>query len=582
MPRDKLTTLAISMQRQKGVYALLLGSGVSQASSIPTGWAILLRLIKKVALLEKQTIQGKPDDWYRTTYGKEPVYGDLLEMAADTPAERSAIIKEYIEPNDEEREVGLKQPTEAHRAIASLVSDGYIRVIVTTNFDRLLETALSEVGITPSVISSEDGIQGTLPLVHNTCTIIKIHGDYVDARIRNTASELSEYDEGMQRLLRQVFREYGMVISGWSAEWDTALASLLRDEISPWFSTYWVAYSEPKKEAQHIIEARKAAVITHMGAEEFFPRLSESVHALAEHENTELLSLSLAEASLKLYLDDPTKRIRIHDLVLGEAARVVRRMTSGDISDLNVGVSPESVEGRLSEYESATETLRTLFVTGCYWGREDHSRNWVEALERLTSFDRIDRPLYPGWAKLRYYPALQLLYSGGVAALAGGQYETLRRLLYDPKIKEHGDLRPSPMIDRVHCALFDQALSNTIAPRVISNLVLPWRMRGKDWFWVTLKKYIPNEDRRTSLFLEFEYLFGLVHTDTHLQTPYPHLWGPKGSIRRDYDGNHLDAIREKIDTQGASWEPLKAGLFGGSIERLTKAKEQFELTFQRY
>jgi SIR2-like domain len=67
-----------------------------------------------------------------------------------------------------------------------------VRVVITTNFDRLIENALREAGVEPTVISSEDAIAGATPLVHSQCTIIKIHGDYLDARIKNTDAELEE------------------------------------------------------------------------------------------------------------------------------------------------------------------------------------------------------------------------------------------------------------------------------------------------------------------------------------------------------------------------------------------------------
>jgi NAD-dependent SIR2 family protein deacetylase len=43
---------------------------------------------------------------------------------------------------EEDRQEGRKTPTAAHRAIAALVRSGYIRVLITTNFDRLLEESL--------------------------------------------------------------------------------------------------------------------------------------------------------------------------------------------------------------------------------------------------------------------------------------------------------------------------------------------------------------------------------------------------------------------------------------------------------
>jgi hypothetical protein len=38
---DPLISLAFAIQSNKGVYALLLGSGVSRAAQIPTGWEIV-------------------------------------------------------------------------------------------------------------------------------------------------------------------------------------------------------------------------------------------------------------------------------------------------------------------------------------------------------------------------------------------------------------------------------------------------------------------------------------------------------------------------------------------------------------
>ena len=56
---DPITALAFSVYENKGVYALLLGSGVSRAAYIPTGWEVTLDLIKRVAALEGVT--GQPD-----------------------------------------------------------------------------------------------------------------------------------------------------------------------------------------------------------------------------------------------------------------------------------------------------------------------------------------------------------------------------------------------------------------------------------------------------------------------------------------------------------------------------------------
>ena len=172
---------------------------------------------------------------------RSPDYSDLLDQLVKTPAERNQLLREYFEPNEDERERGVKVPTEAHNAIARLVADGFVRVIVTTNFDRLLEKALEPVGVTPTVISTPEAVEGTLPLQHNRCSIIKLHGDYLDTRIKNTPEELADYNETTNRLLDRIFDEYGLIICGWSADYDTALRAALERCKSHRFTTYWAS-----------------------------------------------------------------------------------------------------------------------------------------------------------------------------------------------------------------------------------------------------------------------------------------------------------------------------------------------------
>ena len=225
---DPTQSLAFSMQANPGVYALLLGSGISRAAGIPTGWEITLDLIRRLASMKNESCEPTPELWYQHKYGIEPDYSDLLDQLAKTPAERQQLLRSYLDPNEQELEEGLKQPTLAHRAIAELAARGYIRVVVTTNFDRLLESAMQETGITPTLLSSADQIKGALPLIHTRCCIFKVHGDYLDTRIRNTQPELSQYPEEFDTYLDRIFDEFGLVVCGWSATWDTALTPIHR------------------------------------------------------------------------------------------------------------------------------------------------------------------------------------------------------------------------------------------------------------------------------------------------------------------------------------------------------------------
>ena len=274
---DPIDSLAFSIQANRGVYALLLGSGVSKAAQIPTGWDITLDLIRKLATAAGESAGPDPESWYLEKYDEDPDYSKLIGTLARTRAERQQLLRPYFEPNGQEREEGIKQPTDAHKAIAKLVAQGFVKVIITTNFDRLIEKALEEEGVAPAVLISQDQVRGMVPLVHTQHCLIKLHGDYLDPRIRNTPSELSEYPDGVNELLDRIFDEYGLIVCGWSADWDGALRAAMSRAPSRRYTTYWAAYGQPKEEAQRLINHRRAQVVDIEDADRFFQKVQEKV-----------------------------------------------------------------------------------------------------------------------------------------------------------------------------------------------------------------------------------------------------------------------------------------------------------------
>ena len=296
---DPLVSLASSMHAGPGVYALLLGSGVSRAAGIPTGWEITLDLITKLAELSGGDAEADPESWYRSQFESAPEYSFIVEQLARSPDDRQRLLSRYIEPSEQEREHGLKVPTAAHRGIARLVAGGYVKVIVTTNFDRLVETAIKEAGVEPLVIASADHARGAMPLVHSECTVIKVHGDYLWSDLKNTAGELSRYDTAVRRLLREVFDQYGLVVCGWSAEWDAALRQALKRSPNRRFSTYWMHRSPLTSEADDLIHHRRAIKVEIADADTAFEALAERVSALERLADRAPQDTQIAVALLK-------------------------------------------------------------------------------------------------------------------------------------------------------------------------------------------------------------------------------------------------------------------------------------------
>ena len=79
--------------------------------------------------------------------------------------------------------------------------------MITTNFDRLIENAMREAGVEPTIIASDDAVVGATPLVQTKCMVIKVHGDYLDARIKNTDAELEKYSPRHESVARSGVRQ---------------------------------------------------------------------------------------------------------------------------------------------------------------------------------------------------------------------------------------------------------------------------------------------------------------------------------------------------------------------------------------
>jgi hypothetical protein len=575
---DPMVSLAFAVYSNKGAYALLLGSGISRASGIPTGWEVVLDLIRKVAKLEGEDCEPDPADWFRKKHGAEPDYSKLLDEIAKTPAERQQLLRGYFEPTEEERGQNLKLPSAAHKAIAQLVAAGYLRVIVTTNFDRLTEKALEEVGVAPTVISTTDQLSGALPLAHSGATVIKLHGDYLDTRIKNTELELAAYDKALDGMLDRIFDEYGLIVSGWSGDWDIALRAAI--ERCPYrrFTTFWATRSPLSEMGNGLAQHRQAVVLHTKDANHLFESLREKVQALGDMAAPHPLSAKMAAATVKRYLVDPSAKIRLRDLVHEETEKLFAEISAPAFGAQTQHHPAAELTERVEKYGALCETLVSIFVAGCYWGDDNTTKLWVASLQRIANTSESRGGLVY-LLKLRRYPALLLLYSAGLAAVAAGNYATLAAVLTKPKVRDDQNKNVAicsevypfsvmeknvghllPGLDRHHTPVSDHLFD---------------KLRGP------LREFLPRDDDYQDAFDRFEYLLGLVHADLNRWEVENGWWGPFGCFawrgrHFDQEGHTSQKIAAEIEAEGAGWPLLKAGFFDGSLEQLKTAKTKFD------
>jgi hypothetical protein len=575
---DPMVSLAFAVYSNKGAYALLLGSGISRASGIPTGWEVVLDLVRKVAKLEGDECEPDPADWFRKKHEAEPDYSKLLDGISKTPSERQQLLRGYFEPTQEERGHGLKLPSAAHNAIAQLVATGYLRVIITTNFDRLMEKALEQVGVAPTVISTTDQLAGALPLAHSGATVIKLHGDYLDTRIKNTELELAAYDKALDGLLDRIFDEYGLIVSGWSGDWDTALRAAIERCPSRRFTTFWATRSPLSEKGKGLAEHRQAVVLQTKDANQLFESLHEKVKALEDMSAPHPLSAKMAAATVKRYLVDPTAKIRLRDLVHEETEKLFGEINASAFGAQTQLQPAEELTKRVEKYGALCETLLSVFVAGCYWGNEDATKLWVSSLQRIANHRESGGGLVY-LLNLRRYPALLLLYGAGLASVAAGKFETLAAVLTKPKAKDDQN-KSEPICSVIYPIAVMEIKFGHLLPGLDGHQTpvsdhLFGTLRGP------LRELLPSDEDYQDTFDRFEYLLGLVHADLNRWEIQKGWWGPFGCFA--WRGSHFHQeprtshkISTEIEADGANWPLLKAGMFGGSVEQLKTAKANFD------
>ena len=578
---DPVHSLAFSIQANRGVYAVLVGSGVSRAARIPTGWEVTLDLIRKLAKLCGETCDPDPELWYRNKFERAADYSNLLDELAKTPAERQQLLRGYWEPNDREREEGEKQPTAAHRVIASLAAQGFLRVILTTNFDRLVETALSDEGVVPTILSSPDQVQGALPLIHTQCCVFKVHGDYLDTRIRNTPAELDQYPPEFDQLLDRIFDEFGLIVCGWSAEWDGALRKAIYRTPSRRFSTYWAALGAPGDEAQRLISHRGAQVIPIEAADAFFQDLQQHVESIEEFSRPHPLSTEAAVASLKRYLPEPRYRIQLSDLVAKTVDSVVE-MTSGETFAVQGVPTPtsESVTARVRRYEAACSTLLAMATVGGFWAEEEHYPVWQRALQRLGS-----KPLSSGtvlWLELQRYPATLLLYALGLGAVAADRLQFLRHMLATTLRKKHQEDLPAVQVLSPVC-LFSFGGQVMRILEGMDRRYVPLNDWIHEALWPYAEHIIPDNDRYTLVFDKLEILMALSYAHHRGDRSSEMYWAPPGAFgyRSENSNPLLREMEESLSAKRNESPFVTSGVFGETAEDCEQGLEALKNFVQK-
>lgn len=466
---DEVIPAAFALHNSRRRYALLLGSGISRDTGILTAGEITDDLIRQIA--GGKIIAGqKPQDWYKETHdGIAPTFTGLFDELARSKEDRSAILRQYFELADKDGKPVKVEPTPTQLIIARLVKTGIISMIITTNFDPLLEEAIKrETGKNPVIITQESKPE-RMDVAGDHCRIVKVNGSYPDTDLKLTPADLSGYNDNLAEYLHRIFSEYGLVVCGWSGEHDTGLVKILLADRVRRFAIFWCSRDAPEKIPEVIRSKLHLSTIGIDSANEFFGDLESRIDLLRHHEKSTSPSVEIAVKKVKDALKDPRPELVLSDLLSDQTDRILAEVNREDVVPLGKIDGKECFKKRLEELEDVSSPLAAMMATLTNYDNGSHSDLITETIERLINIPQIE--IIPGnrqinginglisgtdilkcFERIRFYPALLIVYASGITATKRYNFNSLVAVLEKPRIQHYDYLTSvvTPFFDVVN------------------------------------------------------------------------------------------------------------------------------------
>ena len=217
-------------------FCFVLGAGASRASGIPSG----------------QNLVDQWDEYIRRRDSQKEYEIWQREMEIRSKQDQYAHYSDYYQKRFEEdeaeghtfiRNVTAKaEPSAGYLALANVMTGTANNIVLTTNFDKLVETSIfRDTAQIPWVISTEEELK-YLDLYADYPKILKLHGDMFN-NMRNTTEETQRLDLSWKEMLKDVLKTYHPVFIGYAGN-DPGLMGYLESVAGQIKRPYWLYYRE--------------------------------------------------------------------------------------------------------------------------------------------------------------------------------------------------------------------------------------------------------------------------------------------------------------------------------------------------
>jgi hypothetical protein len=238
-----LRTQAHALALRAPGTAWLLGAGASAESAVPTAGHLIDRLLTELYARENNLTVDEVmagTNWLARVRAAYDGRGGLPSLA--DVAMYSAVFDRVFPERDVrarwlDQQLDGRVPHFGHHALAGMMAAGAAPLVVTTNFDKLIEDAherlrlqLGLPGLTMLTPNSSDNADYAMA-TDKSPLLAKIHGDLGTVTPMNTVDELSVGDGKQRALVRSKLSRYGLIVVGYSGR-DPAVMTMLSDVLN--------------------------------------------------------------------------------------------------------------------------------------------------------------------------------------------------------------------------------------------------------------------------------------------------------------------------------------------------------------
>lgn len=250
-----LARCAEQLRTSPGHYAFLLGAGMSAGAGIPLSGTIVALLRQRLLNEMKHDISPEAGEglfkelgWFQDP---ETEYAEALLRAFSSDHERQAFFRELIAD---------KMPTLAHYYLASIIANGHCNLILTTNFDDLLEKALWSLRLSEFNVIAHASETEYISANPDVVTLVKLHGHYTFPQLANLTEETRKLQRRLRDYFTSLMRDHGLIVAGYAGRDRSVMdpiAHSLRDRTIPRGVIWCVRKSERAARVEYLQEMKQ-------------------------------------------------------------------------------------------------------------------------------------------------------------------------------------------------------------------------------------------------------------------------------------------------------------------------------------